>query len=82
MISFLPVASEWTGQWGASFWSGLDIVGHVLGKVRKLCGGGWIEAVPCLIPWFLLKTNSARLPCCDWYEFVVCYLYLFISFMV
>ena len=44
MISFLPVASEWTGQWGASFWSGLDIVGHVLGKVRKLCGGGWIEA--------------------------------------
>jgi len=39
MISFLPVASEWTGQWGASFWSGLDIIGHVLGKVRKVCVG-------------------------------------------
>ena len=42
MISFLPVASAWPGQWGeggASVWSGLDIIGHVLGKVRKVCVG-------------------------------------------
>lgn len=40
MLSFLPVASAWPGQWGgASFWSGLDIIGHVLGKVQKVCVG-------------------------------------------
>lgn len=45
MLSFLPVASAWPGQWGGKF---LEWTGHYWACFRKgsksVCGGGWIEA--------------------------------------